>query len=203
MTAQSVAALMAAMFILSAVPGPSDFAVVARSVSHGLRQALLMILGIVVADCVLILLAIYSMATLAEALDDLFHFAAYACGAFMLWLGIKTLLAARRTGELPKPTVNDSRSSVLAGFLITMGDPKALLFYMGFFPAFIDLRQISILQTAVVMLIATIVICSVKGIYALLAERAFRFLGSSRLKRAFSIAAGCIFIGTGLYLLWR
>ncbi|MDX1432689.1 MAG: LysE family translocator [Gammaproteobacteria bacterium] len=202
MTGTSIAALFATMLVISVAPGPSDFAVVARSVAAGFAQALFMIAGIVVADFLFIVLAVYSLSEVAEWMGGMFVWVKYVCGAYLIWLGIGSMRAAPQ-GAAPAAgsAYASARSSFLGGLLITLGDPKAILFYMGLFPAFVDLADLALSDTVVIMIIATAVICGVKGTYAWLADRAKRLFEQDGVRRKLDIAAGCVLAGTGVFLL--
>lgn len=201
MTGSSIAALFATMFVLSVAPGPSDFAVVARSIASGFAQSLFMIAGIVVADFLFILLAVYSLSEVAESLGNLFVWVKYVCGAYLMWLGVGTMRASPPSAAAPRVRQYSGYSSFLGGLLITLGDPKAILFYMGLFPAFVDLAKVSVADTVTIMVIATVIITGVKGTYAYLAGRAKLFFENARVRKRLDIAAGCVLAGTGAYLL--
>ncbi len=200
MTVSSIAALFGTLFILAVAPGPSDFAVVARSIASGFKQSLFMVGGIVAADFLFILLAIYGLAEVAESMDRLFVFVKYACGAYLIWLGV-SLLRLRAVASVPETRKVSGYSSFLGGLLITLGDPKAILFYMGLFPAFVDLSTVSVADTVIIMLVVTLVVGGVKALYAYLADRAKLLFENARIRRKLDIAAGVVLISTGLFLL--
>ncbi len=189
-----MAALAGAMLVISATPGPSDFAVVGRSVSAGIGAAATMIAGIVVADYLFIALAIYGMATAAEHFGALFEAIRLACAIYLVWLGVAAL---RARPDAPAATANRGRlSGFSAGLMITLGDPKAILFYMSLLPAFVDLATISTAEVLIVMAIATVVVGGVKAVYAVLAERAVVLLGNRDTRRRMNIVAGLVLIAT-------
>ncbi|WP_437734388.1 LysE family translocator [Sorangium sp. So ce1335] len=203
MTPGSIVALVGTMLVLAVVPGPSDIAVVARSAGSGLTSALFMVGGIVAADLVFIALAVYSLTALAGAMGGLFDLARYACAAYLVWTGIG-LLRARADVVPARETTNAARfSAFLGGFSLTLSDPKAILFYMGLFPAFLDLSRVSLADAVIVTSIATVVVGGVKLGYAYAADRATLFFENSRARRRLNIAAGAVMIGTGVYLLCR
>lgn len=203
MTAGSLTALFGTMLILAIVPGPSDFAVVARSIASGFRHALLMVSGILLADFLFIVLAIYGLAAAAESLGSLFAIVKYLCGAYLIGLGISSLRSRPQALGISKIKGFSQFSSFLSGLLITLSDPKAILFYMGLFPAFVDLASLSAAEIIVIMLIATVTVGGVKTGYAYLAERAKLFFEHPRAKRTLDVAAGGVLIGTGILLLSR
>ena len=81
-------AMLVTMLVISAVPGPSDFAVVARSLSSGFGQAVVMVLGIIAADAIFILLAVFGLTAIAEHAEAVFSVIKIAGGLFVIWMGI-------------------------------------------------------------------------------------------------------------------
>ncbi|MCF4970657.1 LysE family transporter, partial [Nostoc sp. CMAA1605] len=85
------------------------------------------------------------------------------------------------------------------GLLITLGDQKATLFYLGFFPAFLDISQISYLDTMIIILITILAVGGVKIVYAFMADRA-RLLIRHQTRKIINFIAGFIMIAVGLFL---
>lgn len=200
MSLSSLAALCVTMFVLSVVPGPSDVAVVARSLTAGFRQGVLFTIGVVVADTVFILLAAFGLTALAENSAHWFDLVKYGGAAFLIYLGVGALRSRVAASDLKlKPT--SSHSSLVSGFLITLGDPKAILFYFGLLPAFLDLKQATLADYTVILLTATAVIGIVKLGYAFLGSRASKFFHHARARRRLNIVAGCLLIATGMFVI--
>ncbi|WP_437674447.1 LysE family translocator [Sorangium sp. So ce131] len=203
MAPDKIIALFGTMLVLAVVPGPSDVAVVARSAASGFTHALFMVGGIVVADLLFIVLAVYSMAAITELTGSLFALTKVACAAYLIWLGVGLWRAKPEGVAFGQASKAARWSSFLGGLSITLADPKAILFYMGLFPAFMDMSRVSLADTALVMSIATVVVGGVKIGYAYAAERAAVFFENARARRRMNIAAGAVMIGTGIYLLLR
>ncbi|MDX1512130.1 MAG: LysE family translocator [Gammaproteobacteria bacterium] len=201
MTGSTIAALFGTMLILSAAPGPSDFAVVARSISAGFIQAIIMVSGIVVADFLFIALAVLSLAEVAESMGNLFLLVKYACGIYLVWLGVGSIRRRPKTEEVPEMGEASGYSSFLGGFMITLGDPKAIFFYLGLFPAFVDLPNITVADTILIMIIATVVIGGVKITYAWLADRAKLMFENPATRKKMDMTAGIVLIGVGVFLI--
>lgn len=197
MTTRHIAAMFVTMFAIAAVPGPSDFAVVARSSSAGFRHGLLMVAGIVVADALFILIAFYGLTAVAEAHAP-FVATKYLGAGYLIWLGV-TLWRhnAYASGENLKLR---NASSFVSGFLITLGDPKAILFYMGLLPAFLDISRAPFTDAITVMLIATAVICSIKLSYAYMGDRARSFFENTRARKWLDRIAGVVLAGVGVFI---
>jgi len=203
MTGHNIVLLFGAMLVLTIVPGPSDFAVVARTTTSGFAHGLLLIGGIIVADFLFILLAVYSLAAVADALGGLFVLVQYVCGAYLIWLGLNALRTRPRPVAASETGGYSGVSSFLSGLLITLGDPKAILFYMGLLPAFVNVSDVSLTDTITVMIIATVAIGGVKTAYAYLADRARSVFSNAAAQRWLNIAAGIVLVGTGVNLFWR
>lgn len=91
-------------------------------------------------------------------------------------------------------------SSFLTGLLITLGDQKAILFYLGFFPAFIELSTLTLADTGVILGIASLAVGGPKLLYAFMAERVGLILRSPKATRAINIAAGGVMASVGVFL---
>lgn len=203
MTAGSMVALFATMVVLAAVPSISVLAVSARSAAYGFTHGLFTTIGIVVGDIFFIVLAIYGLSLLATTMDGLFVLVKYLGGAYLIWLGI-SLWRSRSKPDDASSNMNASLlSSFLTGLIITLGDHKAILFYLGFFPAFVDLATVSLTDTCIIMLIATVAVGGVKLAYAFIAVRASLLLTAPSATRIIHIAAGTAMLGVGTYLILK
>ena len=94
-------------------------------------------------------------------------------------------------------------SSFLTGFLITLGDQKAILFYLGFFPAFIDLSNMTPIDTLIIVVIAIVGVGGAKLVYAFLAARASLLFRNSQALRAINRLAAGVMMLVGIALLLK
>src|SRR5690606_20613364 len=118
------------------VPGPGTFCLLSSSARHGIKGGAVCLLGLMLADALLMLLAALGVAALLQAYPAWFSALRYAGGAYLVWLGLR-LVWVRNKGEAmtaPFARLEDFRR----GFLVTITNPKAIVFYMAFFPLFID-----------------------------------------------------------------
>ena len=90
----------------------------------------------------------------------------------------------------------------MTGLFITLGEQKATLFYLGFFPAFIDIYKISYFDTIIIIAITIVTGGGVKLGYAFMADRA-RLLINSKIRNRINIAAGCVMIALGVFLVTK
>ena len=201
MTFGSSVTLFGAMVVLALVPSISVLAVTTRSAASGFIHGVSTTAGIVVGDVFFIILAIFGLSVLAEALGSLFVLVNYLGGTYLIWLGITLWRSRPKAVEEGGVTESSLLSSFLAGLFITLGDQKAILFYLVFFPAFVDLSTLSHLDAGIIILIAIIAVGGVKLAYAFMADRARLLLKRSDAIKRINMAAGTIMIAVGIFLL--
>jgi threonine/homoserine/homoserine lactone efflux protein len=200
MTFSTIVALFSTMVVLASIPSVSVLTVSTRSATSGFMHGVFTTLGIVVGDIIFILIAIWGLSLLAAKMGGLFFLIKYLGGAYLIGLGIGLCRANVNKVETAAVMESSWLSSLIAGLSITLADQKATLFYLGFFPAFIDLSQISYLDTIIIIAITTVAVGGVKLGYAFMADKA-RLLINSRTRKGINMIAGCIMIGVGVFLM--
>ena len=124
-----------AVLVFLALPGPGTFALVNSTGKGGFRAGAAATFGVIVGDQVLLWLAVGGVAALLAAYPLAFHVVQYGGAAYLAWVGLKLLLA--KPGDA-SPIDIEPRQYFRQAFLITLLNPKAIIFYMAFFPLFID-----------------------------------------------------------------
>lgn len=197
MSIDSLFALFCAMLILAIVPGPAVLAIIARSFSSGKLQAFCMTAGIVLGDYIFIVLALFGLSALAEVMGTAFIIIKYLSAAYLIWLGIKLLRTKADSIDIEASKNSSLISNFLTGFFITLGNPKAILFYVGFFPAFVNVNEVTLSDTMLIMLAATAAFGSVNMCYSLLAVKAKNTFKSHNAATIVNRSAGTIMVSTG------
>jgi len=199
----NILALLTAMAVLAAVPSVSVLAVTARSASSGFTHGALTAAGIVLGDIIFILVAIFGLMLLVEALGPAFILVKYAGAAYLVWLSVLTWRARASQALPPEQTASSSKlSSLITGLLITLGDQKAVFFYFGFFPAFINLALLTWPDILVIMLITVMAVGGVKLMYAYVAVNAGRLLGDRFSLTLNTLAAGVMLLAAIWIVVW-
>ena len=191
------------MIVLASIPSVSVLAVSARAASFGFTHGFFAALGIVVGDIIFILIAVYGLVIIAELMGDGFGWIQYLCAAYLIWLGIAMWRADYKAQRSDEVRTSSWRSSFMTGLLITLGDQKAILFYLGFFPAFLDLTQMTHVDTLIIIVIATFGVGGAKLVYAWLADRASLIFKNSGAVRGLNLFAAGIMISVGVVLLFK
>jgi leucine efflux protein len=128
-------AFVAAFVLLLMLPGPGNLALISATAKGGLRGGLTATLGIILGDQVLLGLAIAGVATLLAASPMAFQGVQWLGCGYLVWLGLR-MLGSRPGG--PAAFALQPGHYLRQALLITLLNPKAIIFYMAFFPLFID-----------------------------------------------------------------
>jgi leucine efflux protein len=125
----------AAVLLFLALPGPGTFTLLTATGKGGFRAGAAATLGVIAGDQVLLWLAVAGVAALLAAYPAVFKAVQYLGAAYLAWIGLKLLFA--KDGAAPVIDLQPGRYFRQAT-LITLLNPKAIVFYMAFFPLFID-----------------------------------------------------------------
>ena len=191
-------AFIAAVTVLMVIPGPNVALIVANSVAHGSRYGLLTVAGTSTAMLLQLALVALGMTPLLAALGSWFELLRWIGVAYLVYLGIKEWRAPAVDLTRTRPERKSPRAMFTRALLVSMTNPKTLLFYGAFFPQFISAEHAFLPQ--VVLLSATFVVIAVlvDGSWALAAARA-RHLLATRGRLRNRIAGGML-MGAGAVL---
>ena len=158
-------AFVAAIIIFLAIPGPGNLALITSTGKGGVAGGLAATFGIIAGDQVLMWLAVAGVAALLTTYPAAFHAVQWLGAAYLAWLGLRMLLA--KAGDAPVLNIEPRRYFKQAA-LITLLNPKAIVFYMAFFPLFVDPARHQGLLTFGVMAVTIAVLTFVYGLVAVL-----------------------------------
>ena len=128
-------AFVAAILIFLAIPGPGNLALITSTSKGGIAGGLAATFGVIAGDQVLMWAAVAGVAALLVAYPAAFNLVQWAGAIYLAYLGFRMLLA--KPGDAPVLHIEPRHYFKQAG-LITLLNPKAIVFYMAFFPLFVD-----------------------------------------------------------------
>jgi threonine/homoserine/homoserine lactone efflux protein len=192
-------AFCAAILLFLALPGPGTFALLTATGKGGRRGGASATLGLILGDQVLLWLAVAGVAALLAAHPVLFKALQWAGAAYLAWIGLQLILA--RGGDTSPIKMQAGRYARQA-FLITLLNPKAIVFYMAFFPLFIDPGTHQGLPTfaAMALTIALISAAYCLALVMLADAVSAQVRAHRRLALALQRLAGVALVGFGLKL---
>ena len=191
----------AAILLFLALPGPGTFALLTSTGKGGFRAGAAATLGLILGDQVLLWLAVAGVAALLAAYPAVFNMVRWVGAAYLAWIGFKLLFS--KAGESAQPVRIEPGHYARQAFLITLLNPKAIVFYMAFFPLFIDPAHHQGLPTFAVM---ALTIAGITAVYcltlcAMANAVAQQVRAHQRLAKALERLAGVFLIGFGWRLL--
>lgn len=200
---ENALALSLATAILGLSPGPAVFATVGRSLSMPFRRVALFILGIVIGDFVFAMLAMGGLALLIS--QHALYFSLLKCvgGGYLLYLGMMAMVyASGQIRSIEKIAPESPLTLVGSGFILTSGNPKDLLFFVSFLPAFLDLRSATGTDMAMASAVIVVTFIGTLSFYAGLGAVAGKWLKTPRTVLWLDRAAGLILVLAGLAVLF-
>ncbi|MFM7330814.1 MAG: LysE family translocator [Brachymonas sp.] len=128
-------AFVIAVVVFLAIPGPGNLAIITSTSKGRILGGLAGTFGIIAGDQVLMWLVVAGVAALLAAHPSVFAGVQYAGAAYLAYLGLKMILA--KPGDAPILKM-EARQYFKQSLLITLLNPKAIVFYMAFFPVFVN-----------------------------------------------------------------
>jgi len=192
-------AFVVTIIVFLLVPGPGNLALITSTSKGGLRGGLAATLGVICGDQVLMWMAVAGVAAVLAAYPAAFHAAQWLGAAYLAWLGFRMVFA--RPGDQPVLQIRAGHY-LRQALLITLLNPKAIIFYMAFFPLFVDPVRHQGLVTFGVMAITIAALTFVYGLIVVLLTHflAGRMRASPRISRGLNRLAGLFLIGFGIKL---
>ena len=192
-------AFVAAIIVFLAIPGPGNLALITSTGKGGLRAGLAATFGIIAGDQALLWAAVAGVAALLAAYPAAFTAVQWLGVAYLCWLGARMVLA--RPGAAPVLHIRP-RHYFRQAAGITLLNPKAILFYMAFFPQFVDPQQHAGLPTFAAMAATIAGLTLLYGVGAVLLTHflAERLRSHPLVGRVLEKLAGVMLIGFGVKL---
>jgi threonine/homoserine/homoserine lactone efflux protein len=182
------------------IPGPGNLALVLSTSKGGFRGGLAATAGVILGDQVLMWLAVAGVAALLAAYPAAFHVVQWVGAGYLAWLGGFMLTA--KPGAAPVLNIRP-RQFLRQAFFITLLNPKAILFYMAFFPLFVDPQRQQGLVTYAFMAATIAALTFLYGLAATLITHFFaeRVRANPKISLVLEKTAGVFLIGFGVKLL--
>lgn len=210
MSFETFLAMTAAVLVLAATPGPVVLATIARSMSGGMRASIPFLFGVATADIIYAGLAMLGLSWIAATYGPVFEVIKWLGAGYLMWLGISLARSAFQNPDdvKTKPAKPESVfMGWLSGLVITLGNPKLILFYVSFLPTFVDLEAVSTSGAAWAVLWITLLFFGSNVLWGLSVLPVGRLLksgvknGISWKGKAVRLTGGGTLVGSGVWLL--
>ena len=172
-----------ALFVAAGSPGPSVAALVARVLTRGYRDVLPFLLAMWIGEAIWLSLAVFGLAAIANTFYWLFVAIKWAGVAYLLYLAWKMWVAPAHIDDEAAPQSGEPFKLFLTGMAVTMGNPKIMMFYLALLPTIIDIKHVTLLGWAELVLTMMLVLMIIDLGWMALAAKARTFLKSARAVR--------------------
>jgi threonine/homoserine/homoserine lactone efflux protein len=185
-------------------PGPGVAAIIARSLAHGFKGAPAFIAGFVVGDLVWFAVAATGLAALAKTAATLFVTIKWAGVAYLLFLAYRLWTAPARAVSLQDEGKGEHGWKAFASSLVlTLGNPKAILFFLALLPTVIDLTTLDALRFVEISMAMCVVLPAVLFGYVLLAAKARTLFTTPKAVQRLNRGAGVAMAGAAAVIATR
>ncbi len=203
MTPATLIAYSGALFIAAAIPGPGMTAIVARALGSGFRSTFFMGLGLILGDLCYLTAVVLGLALVAQTFTTPFLIIKYLGALYLCHIAWKLWTAGLLPQDIEAQRATHAGLSFLSGFLLTLGNPKTMLFYVALVPTLLPLDKIGAQDYALLVSITFAVLMAVLVPYILLASQARSLLKKPAALKALNRSAASVLAGTAAYIATR
>ncbi|MEP1353948.1 MAG: LysE family translocator [Tateyamaria sp.] len=199
--AWDIALYAGALAILFLTPGPVWVGLIARSLSGGFHAAWPLALGVVVGDVMWSLLAIFGITWVLSVYGGFLEALKWVAAIMFVVMGALVIRGADKQIDTDSRLTRPGMwAGFVAGLVVILGNPKAILFYAGMLPGFFDLTQLTALDIVIIATLSTIIPLIGNLAMALFIDRARRLMQRPEALRRMNITAGVLLICVGLVI---
>lgn len=200
-TASQLLLYAGALAVLFMTPGPVWVALLARSLSGGFQAAWPLAMGVVVGDVIWPLVAVLGVTWLVSEFAGFMDLLRWVAVGVFVTMGV---LLIRKADKPPDANSRLTRPGMWAGFIaglaVILGNPKAILFYMGVLPGFFDLTQVTALDIVAICFLSFLIPLLGNLVLAASVHRLRGLLRSPAAMRRMNLTAGWLLIAVGLVI---
>ncbi len=196
-----IGVFLAAALVLALTPGPGIMYVMARTLSGGTSDGLASTLGTAIGGMVHVTVAAVGLSALLAASAKSFLIVKYAGAVYLIVLGVRSILSARRVSSIPSIQPHGTRRAFLEGIITEALNVKTALFFLAFIPQFVNHALPMAPQFVFLGLLCVCLNSGVDCLVVLLASRlSGYFRHSPRPARYMSYGSGSVLLGLGAYV---
>ena len=196
MSPEVLAAFIATCILLGLTPGPNMSLILASTLTSGLRAGLLTLAGTTTGLALLVGAATAGMSSVLVFMSDWFDVIRCIGALYLVYLGARQLWAFRQRrapGTLPRRV--SGANLYFDGLLVSLSNPKVLLFLGAFLPQFIDPARDAVLQLSLLAVLFVTVLAAVDVGYTLMVARARASFDAARLRLLDGLAGVVLLLG--------
>ncbi|MDJ0933597.1 LysE family translocator [Breoghania sp.] len=198
-----LAIFAAALFVAAVAPGPGIAAIVGRVLVCERKGAVALCCGMMLGDAVWLSIAVFGLAVIAHTFASIFLVVRYAGALYLLYLAWKMWTTPAGAIYMPTPSAESPSRLFIGGIAVTLGNPKAIVFYLALMPNLFDLKRITPLAYTELVVTIFVVLSVVFSGYVLLAHWARRLFSMPKAVRRLNRRVGAVMAGAAAVIAAR
>lgn len=203
MTLTTIATYALALFVVALIPGPGITALVARALGTSFSESLAMAVGISLGDLVFLTAVVLGLSVVAQTFGFVFLIIKYAGAAYLIWMAYKIWTSGIVRTDIAATKRASVFQALLSGLFVTLGNPKAMLFYLALVPTLIDITAITFTDYLILIVVSIAVLLVVTIPYIALAAKARDLLRHPSALKRLNRASATFLAGTAGYIAIR
>lgn len=197
-----VFAIAYALVVISPGPGLASF--VGQILGHGIKAAPAQALGIYAGDLVWYTLAATGLAALASAFSGVFLVMKWLGAAYLLYLAYKMWQSEpRRMDAVADRGPMSQWNLFVSSLMVTLSNPKAIVFYLAVLPAIVDMGHLSFRDYAIGLALIAVILFAILAVYAVAAHAARGFFRSPKAMKMLNRVSGTAIAGAAVVIAAR
>ncbi|GAA6208795.1 LysE family translocator [Cognatishimia sp. WU-CL00825] len=194
-------AYVAALGIAAVIPGPGIAALVGQALGGNQRASAFFLAGIALGDVTYLTVAVIGLAAIAKTFASAFLVIKVLGGLYLLYLAYGFLTSKAGLTKVGTERPKSSSGSFLAGYFVTLGNPKTIVFYLALLPTVMDLNNVHLFEWAMLAILTVLVIVAALAPYAVLASKARSLMTQPQALRRLNRIAATAIGGAGTLIL--
>ena len=181
--------------LFAALPGPGIAAIVARALGSGMGVTLPMIAGYIIGDLVFLTFAVLGLSMIAAKFALVFTIIKYAGALYLVYIAYRLWTDKVEAEDIAKAKADSPWRMFLAGLVITLGNPKVIIFYLALLPQFVDLAVLSVADFVALTVVIVFVLGLVLLAYVALAAKTRAFFSRPKARQRLNRITGTMMTG--------
>jgi len=172
-----------------------------HGIKYGLKHTIFTAFGNVTATFIQAVLSILGLSIILLQSEIIFYIIKYAGVAYLIFIGFKMFFFPDDKFDMDKNIIKRTykfHDLFLEAFVVTIGNPKAILFFTALFPQFINVRENSLFQYFIILVILLIIAFICMIIYGFIGEKITNLLSDLKIRKLFDRIIGGTFVGLGI-----
>jgi threonine/homoserine/homoserine lactone efflux protein len=207
MDVTSLALFGGTLLTLAIIPGPAVFAIIARAMSFGSSGAVLFCLGLLSGDLLWFSMAALGLAAIASSFSEAFVVLQWLGAAYLTYIawGIWKSANATPSEEYGNsiPPQSSAKTSLFAGLLFNLSNPKAIMFYLALMPNLVSVEEMNLLGFVELAAVLSAILLIINGAYSFLAVTFCQFLRSEKTMSLINRLASLGLLGIAVLMITR